>query len=353
VSLLELSGAYGVFAADGLYREPRAIVSIEDNQGKIIESQKPEAVLALPANTARLISSILSDNEARAPIFGGASPLYFPGVDVAVKTGTTQDYRDAWIVGYTPSIVIGAWAGNNDNAPMEKQVAGFIVAPMWHTVFAEALKNLESETFPRPEDPPKDLKPILRGVWRGSQTYLVDKISGKLATEYSPAETREEKVVRAIHSILFWVNRNDPRGADPENPDADPQFKLWETPIRTWAQSQGLADQTTEVIPKETDDLHRPEYFPQLSITSPGETTAYDNNQRVVVSIQSQGRFPIVEATFYLNGFFLGSSRVPPFNFSFIPAEVPEPRKDNELLVEVFDSVRNRGRAVLNLELAI
>ena len=81
------------------------------------------------------MNDILSDNVARTPAFGAQSFLNFPDRHVAVKTGTTNDYRDAWIVGYTPSLVVGAWAGNNDNSPMEKKVAGFIIAPLWNAFF--------------------------------------------------------------------------------------------------------------------------------------------------------------------------------------------------------------------------
>src|SRR3990167_2614229 len=126
---------------------------------------------------ARSISDILSDNVARAPAFGETSALSFTEHAVAVKTGTTNDYRDAWIVGYTPSITAGAWAGNNDNSPMEKKVAGFIVAPFWHDFMNEALKKFRDEHFTKPpEEDSIGLKPILRGVWQGGQSFKIDKI---------------------------------------------------------------------------------------------------------------------------------------------------------------------------------
>ena len=97
----------------------------------------------MPEETAQKISSILSDNVARTPLYGNRSLLYFENRDVAAKTGTTNDYRDAWTVGYSPNLVVGAWVGNNDNTPMEKKVAGMIVTPMWRAFMDIALPTLK------------------------------------------------------------------------------------------------------------------------------------------------------------------------------------------------------------------
>src|SRR5690606_6655927 len=104
-------------------------LEIKNKNDEIIEQFSPRSTRVLSQNTARQISDILSDNVARTPAFGPNSLLNIPGV--AVKTGTTNNYRDAWIIGYTPDVVIGAWAGNNDNTSMERRVAGMIIAPMW------------------------------------------------------------------------------------------------------------------------------------------------------------------------------------------------------------------------------
>lgn len=85
----------------------------------------------LGANVTELINSILSDNEARAPVFGATSALYIENYKVAVKTGTTQDFRDGWTIGYTPSIAVGVWVGNNNNAPMGEIPAASSGAPIW------------------------------------------------------------------------------------------------------------------------------------------------------------------------------------------------------------------------------
>jgi membrane peptidoglycan carboxypeptidase len=132
VSLLEMTSAYGTFAHEGYRYAENAILEVQDSDGKVLEKSEPQGTQVIDQEIARTISDMLKDNQARTPAFGADSYLHFPGRDVAVKTGTTNDYRDTWILGYTPSIAVGCWAGNNNNTPMEKKVAGFIVAPMWN-----------------------------------------------------------------------------------------------------------------------------------------------------------------------------------------------------------------------------
>ena len=209
VSLLDMVSAYGVFADDGVRNSYAFILKVEDSNKKTLEeyTQNPERII--PTQTARQISDVLSDNIARAPAFGDSSYLYLPGYSVAVKTGTTNDYRDAWVIGYTPDLVVGAWAGNNDNTPMEKKVAGFIIAPLWNTFMKEVLPTRSNESFPKPDPTPVESKPILRGVWQGD-----------------------------IHSILYFVDKDNPTGPQPSRPENDPQFHLWETPVLLWASQQ-------------------------------------------------------------------------------------------------------------------
>jgi len=149
---LEITAAYGVFANDGYRNLPFAIWKIEDSQGNVIFEQKISPVKVLESKVARMINDILSDNEARAPAFGENSPLYFEGYQVAVKTGTTQDYRDAWTIGYTPSIVVGVWVGNNNNEPIEKKPGVMIAAPIFHQFLEKVLPTLGNETFPKVEN---------------------------------------------------------------------------------------------------------------------------------------------------------------------------------------------------------
>ena len=215
VTLLDMASAYGAFAQNGVHRAPISVLQIKDASGSIIEdnTQNPGDQV-LPESVAEKINDILSDPVARAPL-GENDLLSFPGHDVAVKTGTTNNYKDAWTIGYTPNLVVGMWAGNNDNTPMVRKVSGFIVGPMWHEFMAYALGTLPNQSFTRTEYDESALKPVLRGVW---QTPGAD---GR------------------IHDILYWVNKDDPTGPTPVNPASDSQFTLWDLPAQNWVAQHG------------------------------------------------------------------------------------------------------------------
>src|SRR3989344_1178644 len=240
VSLLDMTSAYGVFANSGVKNPYTGILKIENLNGEVLEEFKANPQDILPKNTALTVSDILANEETRVPTFGSRSPLFVPGREVAAKTGTTNNNKDAWIIGYTPSIVAGGWGGNNDNVSMKKGGAA-MAGPIWNRFISEALKEMPKESFEKPDlqtDPTK-VKPALRGFWQGNENFFIDKISGKLATESTPKETLEEKIITNVHSILYWVNRSDITGPAPENPAANPQFSHWEIPVqRWWAQNK-------------------------------------------------------------------------------------------------------------------
>lgn len=211
VRLIDLVSAYGVFANDGL-RAPWALINkIERADGSALEERVVQAARALDPQTARMISDILSDNAARAPVFGASSPLVIGGRQVAAKTGTTQENRDAWIVGYTPSLVVGAWAGNNNNTPMNRTGTGVgVSAPLWNEFMRSALSGKPAETF-IPPDPMSSEKMMLNGLWQSFNTST---------------GTPE------VHSILYYVQKNNPLGPTPTNPEADDQFSNWERAVQ-------------------------------------------------------------------------------------------------------------------------
>lgn len=250
VSLLDMTSAYGVFANEGLRVPYNSVMKIEDSSGRTIEELKTEKREVLSRQVALQITQILSNNSLRAPAFGANSYLHLPGYDVAVKTGTTNDYKDAWIVGYTPGVAVGAWAGNNNNTSMTKNVAGYIVAPLWNEFMQVVVKKYPNETFAFP-DPELDvtLKPILRGVWQGGSSSTIDTRTGLPATDETPVEYRQQVGSSAVHSILHWLDKNNPRGPAPSNPASDPQYRLWEPPVRAWAVRQGYNYSTQPTNP--------------------------------------------------------------------------------------------------------
>lgn len=150
VKLIEMISAYSVFASEGYKMPITPILKIETSDKEIIFESNNTPKRVLESRSARLINSILSDNEARTPIFGPYSSLYFPNYQVAAKTGTTQDYRDGWIIGYTPSIVTGVWVGNNNNAPIKKEPGSVVAGPIFHSFMEAVLPNLPSTAFSNP-----------------------------------------------------------------------------------------------------------------------------------------------------------------------------------------------------------
>lgn len=215
VRLLDLTGAYAAFGNDGVLNTPTGILEVDDAQGNVLQKFSQQSSVVLPAHIARDISAMLSDAPARVPEYALNSPLSFPGYDVAVKTGTTNDTKDAWVVGYTPSIAIGVWTGNNDNTPMVKSIAGFIAAPMWHEVMAYALSKYPKTYFNEPDSISSSVPPMLQGNW------AVPDLQGNIVP----------------HSLLYWTDKNNPQGPPPSNPSNDPQFTAWEYGVSAWYNS--------------------------------------------------------------------------------------------------------------------
>ncbi len=344
VSLLDMTSAYGAFAQNGIRHPVQKILKIEDESGNILEEFKDSSQQALPKNVALMISEILSDSKARTPLFGSNSAVDFGNREVALKTGTTNDYRDTWIMGYTPSIVAGAWAGNNDNTPMEKKTSGLIVAPLWGEFMKEALKGLPIENFEKLavlDD--FIIKPVLRGSWHGNESFFIDKISGKLATENTPKETAEEKVITNVHSILYWVSKNDPLGPQPENPNNDPQFKRWETPIQNWwanHQNEFPVIKSSDK-PILTDDIHVPEKKPNVSINEPNQNKVYGLNDGIDLVISNNSFYPLKKLDIFINGAYVSSVKNPPFIFHFNPGEIASIKDQNEIKIIAQDAVYN------------
>ncbi len=218
VRLLDMVDAYSVFAAEGMKNPPTGILKVVDDEGRVLEEFEVHPELVLDPGVARDMSYMLSNNEARFPEYPANNPFHFEGYDVAAKTGTTNDYRDAWTIGYTPGIVVGVWAGNNDNTPMTKEIAGYIVAPMWHEFMEVALQKLPQEYFSERRPIPDNAPAALRGVYSDG---------------------------RSIHDLLWWVNKNNPlSGGSSRN---DQQSPYWEYSLHAdFTQSS-----STEEVPEQ------------------------------------------------------------------------------------------------------
>ncbi|MBI2041394.1 MAG: transglycosylase domain-containing protein [Candidatus Nealsonbacteria bacterium] len=192
VKLLDITSAYGTFASRGLKTPPVSIIKISDTKGNIIEENKKTPKRVLDPKIVDKVSNILSDDEARAPIFGYRGSLYIPGHQVAVKTGTTQEYKDAWTIGYTNSLVVGVWAGNNDSTPIERKSGVAIASPIWNKFIKKALELYPSKNFIEPEP-----------------TLAINSAT-------------------STHSILYYLK---------DKPEIDPQYQNWEIAIQNWIAS--------------------------------------------------------------------------------------------------------------------
>ncbi|HNW71401.1 MAG TPA: PBP1A family penicillin-binding protein [Candidatus Paceibacterota bacterium] len=350
VSLLDMTSAYGVFANNGQRNPYTGILKVETEKGKVLEEYKQNTREVLTKNVALTISDVLSDNVARTPTFGANSPLVIAGRDVAAKTGTTNNNKDAWTMGYTPSIVVGVWAGNNDNKPMKKGGSA-VAGPIWNKFMNEALKTMPNEKFEEPNlyANPETVKPALRGFWQGNDNFFIDKISGKLATAFTPKETKQEKVITNVHTILYWVNKKDILGPSPSNPSDDPQFNHWEIPIQNWwaQNSYKYAITTLASKPIGTDDIHTENSKPRISIVEPNTSTIYAENEKIQVQVQNFSSLPLQKIDIFINDTYIGTSKYP-FIFSFIPSELNNLKDLNEIRIIAYDTAYNNTEIISN-----
>lgn len=157
VTMVDMATAFGVFANQGYRVDLHPILKVTDNKGEILEEYKPPkspifGKKVLPSEVTFIISDILADNKARLMAFGPSSELVIPKQHVSVKTGTTNDYRDNWTIGYTPSYLIAVWVGNNDHSPMSGIVSGVTgAAPIWNALMSHVLDGKKPEI---PQKPP-------------------------------------------------------------------------------------------------------------------------------------------------------------------------------------------------------
>ena len=254
VHLADLVRAYGVFPGDGTIHDRATVLEIRDEKGQVLEKFTDKATQVVDAEYPRMINGILTDTGERANLLGGSlSSTIFSGYDVALKTGTTNDYRDAWAIGYTPSLVVGVWAGNNDNRPMVKSGSSLVAAiPIWSQFLKEALP-----LFPQGEELAKSNGPT----------------TGKPFIDGNPSPDGQ------FHNELFWVDREDPTGPPPSDPASDPQFANWEYAVQAWAGNQPLASSTAENVAIEVEtETERDEvgYRGEISVSDPAPVEGPD-----------------------------------------------------------------------------
>lgn len=242
VKLLEHVGAFGVFGAEGIKHEQKVVLRIEDNSGnEVANYEKSEGKRVLERNSALQITEILSDDNLRKPTFGANSKLNVPGHQVAVKTGTTNDFKDGWTIGTTPSLTVGVWAGNNNSSSMRVGADGIYVAgPIWNKFMTEALANKQDEKFAEPVKVEAG-KDVLDGKIKNEVKEIKvckvkkDKYCVPKDGDCGDKDDKKKKFFIG-HSILYYVDKDDPRGDQPKKPKNDPQFEKWEEGVVKWGE---------------------------------------------------------------------------------------------------------------------
>ncbi len=348
VSLLEMTSAYGVFANDGVRNPYRSILEVDDSKGNVLEQASLSPTQAIPAEVARQISDVLSDDTSGVRMASIKPIADSVGRQVAIKTGTTNDYRDVWTVGYTPSLVVGAWAGNNDNHPMNDAISALIITPVWGAFMSQVAKNFPPENFKASPPPLDDGKPVLRGIWQGGVSYWTDSVSGKVATQYTPKDTKKEIVFNSVHSILQWVDKGDPEGPVPVHPDQDSQYANWEYAVRAWftdwQKSNPSFKETTDfTIPTAIDDVHTPANIPHISVASPQQGSTIDPSKIMTINLSEVGRYPAKKTDVYLNGKYVLSDNDNPLSVSFVPSDIGGLGPTNTVSFVLYDSVYDQA----------
>lgn len=336
IRLIDLTNLYATFANDGIKNNLKFILRIEDSEGNVLfEPEKKESRI-FSAQSSRLISQILSDDKLRAPMFGENSYLNVKDFKVAAKTGTSQDFRDALTLGYTPTLAVGVWVGNNDNSKMKKGASGLkAAAPLFNKFMEWALKITGTEDFIKPDKINTD-KSILNGKFYKEIEIKIDSISKKLATEYTPKETLKILKFKEIHNILYWADKNNPQGPPPLNPEKDPQFESWEKGVIEWAK-ENLNEPFNNEIPviEEYDDIHTKENLPKIFINNIEKI-----NDRLYISISLNSKFKLDKVNIFINNNLVKTFYKNEINTSFDVKNYKTPLK---IKIEAVDVYFNRA----------
>lgn len=237
VTLLDHTSGYATFATEGVHHQESAILKITDDSGNVLEQYQDQSSQVMDPQAAYEVDSILTDNAARTSVFGANSPMHIAGRTVAAKTGTTQNFRDGWTMGFTPSLAAGVWAGNNDGELLKSGSDGVVVAaPIWHDFMVKALGNTPDQPFAVPP---------------GITTVTVDALTGLLPTQYTPSTKQDifasyavptqydNAHIPASQTACAQYNDCPPSGVYTIIRSEQPNLPNWEDPVEAWAQANG------------------------------------------------------------------------------------------------------------------
>lgn len=347
VKPLEHAAAFSVFANDGKQVPTASILKITDPNGKVLsEWTEPESRQAVDPQVARLLTDVMSDNNARAFIFGARNSLTLADRQVAAKTGTTNEFKDAWTAGFTPNHVAVVWVGNSQGEEMRRGADGSVVAaPIWQNYMRRAVQGMPKETFKAPA-PVQSTKLAILGT-AFEDTARINRVTGKLASEFTPPDLIEERKGYSPHSILHYIDKDDPLGPAPSDPARDPQYWGWENAVQSWVKRAG-AD-IGSVLPTEFDDQYTAESRPQITLYQPLDGQEISSRsftiQADVIALRSVRR---LEA--FLDGNLVGASFGAPWT---IRATVPNwiENGSRTLTVAAIDDIGNRNQVSIGIRL--
>ncbi len=343
VKLIELVSAYSAFANGGLRVEPVSIRKVVDHQGQVLEEYQPvKGKQVLASEHAYLIASVLSDVEAKYPAYGRSAAentVHVKGYTVASKTGTTDEKRDNWTLGFTPSYTVGVWVGNNDNKEMNPRLASGITgaAPIWHSIFSAILNGKKNEEFVKPEgviqmeiDAVSGMKPgpysekkrqEYFAKWQAPQreddmhkVVRICKPTGLLAT---PACEAAGEVEERVYTVLYdpWIKRM----CDPCPPEEkDPNY----------------------YTPSGKDE-------PVVKIKTPDSGDSVGMSFKVRVEVASPAT--ITKVDFFIDKELQGTLITPPFEMTYNLSNLIK-SGEHEVIVRATDSFGNVGSSEIKVE---
>jgi membrane peptidoglycan carboxypeptidase len=324
VNPLEHATAYATLANHGFYNKPVSILKIENGQGETLyEWRQPTPQQVITKDLTDTITHVLADNSARAYIFGTKNNLVLPDRPSAAKTGTTQNYQDAWTLGYTPSLVTGVWVGNTSNTPMKSGQGGEKLAGLiWNQFMRQATSGTPVEKFSPLPTSSFSSKPVLAGS-DGGIKIKINSLNGKIAVSTTPPSLVTEQTYLPPHDILYYVNRLDPRGPAPTNPLDDPQFQNWETTLQDWVARQNAT--TTRIIlsdPPSDYDAQDPALTPTLEVLSPLPNTTL-SSRLIEISVKASAPRGINRIEYRIDGEVIGTTWGEVMNFSHYAKTIP------------------------------
>ena len=352
--LLELTGAFSAFAAKGVFREPNPVIEVTDQKGRVVYKPAQNERKVLSEEVAFLISDVLSDDGARSDVFGANSLLNIPGRQVAVKTGTTDDKRDNYAVGYTPSVVAGVWVGNSNNEKMNPYVASGIsgATPIWRRFMIEYLEGKDVEKFEAPSSVEK---------------MEVDKLTGGLP--YKDFEKRTEWFAENTKpsAVSDWFERIriceiDGRIANQGCIDADKskekdfirikaEFPEWQTSIDNWVKDAYDDDeryfppQMVSKLEFDGDEVsNKNDVYTEVVGLEDGDSVFLNFRLNVEISCYED----IEKVTFYMDGEKVAEDKNSPYGYTFNLSSDKIGR--HEFKVTVTDEDDNKGSTEITLD---